>query len=188
MNRLAIAATLLMSTVLSAKGKKAAVISNEFMINAPIEQAWAVLGPGFEDAYKWAASVNHSEAKDHQSFNGSSCTERGCNVAGIGNILEKLLQYSATDHIISYQIYEGMPKMVKYASNTWKLTDAGGGKTKLEMTVEIKTGGLMGTLMHGMMVKKMKTLSKFTGEEFKYYVETNSPHERKLKAMKKAGK
>ncbi len=173
-------------TALQAKEKAPIKIQHEFQINSSIDKAWKVLGPGFENAYKWAASVNHSEARDSISFHGSSCTERGCNVSGIGNIKEKLLQYSDKEHTISYQIYEGMPSMVKYASNTWQLIDNGNNTCKLIMTVEMKTGGFMGAMMKGMMKNKMKKLSKNTGEEFVYYVENNEmPHPRKVNAQNK---
>lgn len=136
-----------------AKDKAPVLIKNELIINSTIAKAWQVLGSKFADANKWATSIKHSEARNHESMNGSTCTERGCNVSGMGNIKEKMLQYSETEHLLSYQVYEGIPKMVKYASTTWKVTDFGNGTTKLEMTMEMKAGGLMGAMMKGMMKK-----------------------------------
>lgn len=168
---------------LYAKDKAPIMIKQELIINAPTQKAWQVLGPEFADAYKWASSLKHSEARNHESMNGSTCTERGCNVSGMGNIKEKILQYSDTEHLLSYQVYEGMPKMVKYAVNTWKLTDLGNGTTKLEMQIEMKVGGFMGSMMKGMMRKKMTKMSKLVAEEFQYYVENGKPHPRKLKSI-----
>lgn len=165
---------------------KPILIEHAFVINASIEKAWAVLGPGFEDAYKWASVVNHSSALDNKSFHGSACTERGCNVSGIGNIKEKLLQYDAASHLIAYQIHEGMPAMVSYADNTWQLVELGNGTCKLVMMAKIKTGGFMGKMMKGILKSKMTKLTRNAAEEFKYYVENNAQaHPRKIKAAAK---
>lgn len=182
------AITLFLLSVVStiqAKEKPATIIRQSITIDAPIAQVWQILGPGFPEAYIWAASVNHSEAKDHDSMNGSVCTQRGCNISGMGNINEKILSYSNTDYLLSYQVVNGMPSMVKYMANTWKLIDLGNGKTSLEMQMEMETGGIMGMMMNGMMRKKMTRMSAEVVEEFKYYVETGLPHPRKVESAKK---
>ncbi len=179
---------LIVSSNVQAKDKPAKIILQEVIINAPIEKAWEILGPQFADAHKWASSIKHSESLNEESLNGSTCTQRGCNVKGMGDIKEKLLSYSLENHSLSYEVHEGMPKMVKYASNNWELIDLGNGKTKLKMTIKMETQGFMGWLMGGMMKKKMTKLSADITEEFKYYVEIGSPHARKIKALKKQRK
>ncbi|CCG53614.1 Protein of unknown function precursor [Flavobacterium indicum GPTSA100-9 = DSM 17447] len=181
---IAILAIFVSSTSAFAKEKTPTVVKQELIINAPISKAWQVLGPEFADAYKWASSVKHSEARDNTSFNGSKCSERGCSIKGMGNTKEKLLIYSEADHKISYHVYEGMPKMVKYATNTWTLTDLGNGKTKVEINLIMKTGGMMGAMMKGMMKKKMTKMAKGIIQEFGYYVENGTPHPNKIKASK----
>ncbi len=175
---------LLLGLNVQAKDKKPTIIYQEVTINASIDKAWEILGPQFENAQVWASSIKHSEALNNESLNGSTCTARGCSVKGMGEIKETLLTYSKASYSLSYQINEGMPKMVKYASNHWQLIDMGDGTTKLKMQIEMKTGGFMGWLMRGMMKKKMTKLSKQIAEEFKYYVENEKPHPRTLKANK----
>jgi hypothetical protein len=168
------------------KDKGPKTIYQEVVINASIEKAWEVLGPQFVDAHKWASSISHSEALNNESLNGSTCTERGCSVKGMGDIKEKLLTYSADNRSLSYIVHDGMPKMVKSATNHWRLVDLGNGKTKLKMKIEMETQGFMGWLMGGMMKKKMTKLSSNIAQEFKYYVETGKPHPNKIKALAKA--
>lgn len=182
---IALIAIVITSTSAFAKGKAPVIVKQELIIDASIDKTWQVLGPQFADAYKWASSIKHSEARDHNSFNGSSCTERGCNIKGMGNTKEKLIIYSEAEHKISYHVYEGMPKMVKYATNTWTLTDLGNGKTKVEINLEMKTGGMMGAMMGGMMKKKMTKMAKGIIEEFGYYAVNGTPHPNKIKATKK---
>lgn len=88
--------------------------------------------------------------------------------------------------MVSYQIAEGMPSMVKNATNTWQLTADGAGKTKLVMRMDVQIGGLMGAMMKPMMRMKLSKMGGELTEEFKFYVENGQPHPQKVKAMKKA--
>jgi len=179
-----IAATLIGVSVLAAE-KPSTIIKQRVVIDAEIDQAWQVLGPEYAQAYKWGSSITHSEARNNESLNGSTCTERGCSVSGMGNVKEKILQYSEDEHILSYEVIEGMPKMVDHAINTWELSPAEGNKTLLEMQIDMGTRGFLGWMMGGMMKMKMTKLSKEISEEFKYYVETGKPHPRKVKSISK---
>lgn len=188
MKLLALSLALIFSVNLQAKDKGPTKITQEIIIDAPIDKAWEILGPQFEHAERWASSIKHSEALNRESLNGSACTVRGCVVAGMGEIKEDLLSYSSDNHSLSYIVKEGMPKMVKHASNHWQLIDLGNGKTKLKMVIEMKTGGFFGWMMKGMLKGKMKKLSAKIAEEFKYYVENGKPHPRKVKTNKESKK
>ena len=175
---------LILSFGAQAKEKQPTIVHQEIIINASIDDAWEILGPQFEYAQVWASSIKHSEALDNESLNGSTCTIRGCSVKGMGEIKETLLSYSPENHSLSYEVKEGMPKMVRFASNNWQLIDLGNGKTKLKMKIEMETGGFMGWIMRGMMKRKMTKMSSQIAEEFKYYVENGKPHPRTIKANK----
>jgi hypothetical protein len=162
-------------------------IVKELIINKSIDKAWQVLGHGFADAYLWASVVNHSESKGG-SLNGSTCSERGCDISGMGKTREKLIKYSDTEHLLSYTVPEGMPSMVKYATNTWQLTSIGYDKTKLNMEMNVTLGGIMGFMMAPMMKMMMGKMAKITTDDFKYYVENGRPSEAKLKATRKLKK
>lgn len=163
------------------------IIEKEIIVNKSIENAWKVLGPGFADAHIWASPVNHS-AGSGSSFNGATCSERGCDIAGMGKTKEKLIKYSDAEHLLSYTVPEGMPSMVKYATNTWKLTPLGSDKSKLIMTMDITLGGFMGMIMKPMMKMMMGKMGNTLTQDFKYYVETGKPSEDKLKALQKLKK
>ncbi len=150
-------------------------IKKEIIINKSIEKAWQILGTEFADAYKWSSVINHSEAKNQESLNGSSCTERGCDIKGMGKLKEKLLSFSPENYKLSYQIIEGLPSMVKYAENNWTLTSLGADKTKLEMVLKAETQGFMGTLMKPMMKMNFSKMGKGLTEDFKFYVENGKP-------------
>lgn len=163
---------------------KTMTIEKEILINKSIDEAWQVLGPQFADVSKWASPVSHSEGSG-QSFNGATCTERGCSTT-LGALKEKLLEYSPAGHQLKYEVKEGMPSMVKYATNTWRLEPGPAGQTRLIMRADMEIGGFTGALMKPMMQMKMSKLCAHLVEEFKFYVETGQPHPRKVKAMRKA--
>ncbi len=160
------------------------VIEREITINSSIKKAWQVLGPEFANAYKWGSAINHSEGSG-TGINGATCSHRGCDVSGMGKIKEEIIKYSEDNHLLSYQINEGMPSMVKYATNTWQLTEIAPKKTILKMKMELTVGGLIGLIMKPMMKMKMGKMATNTADDFKHYVETDKPHPRKIKAIKK---
>ena len=159
-------------------------IKKEITVNENIEKAWKSLGLEFADAYKWASAVSHSAGMGN-GINGAPCSERRCEIQTMGKVKEKLIEFSNEKHLLSYDVYEGMPSMVKRATNTWQLTPAGQGTSNLKMLMEIQLGGLMGIIMMPMMKMMMSKMANEVVEEFKFYVENGQPHPRKIKAMKK---
>ncbi len=101
------------------------------------------------------------------------------------SIKEKITEYSETEHVLSYDVYDGMPSMVRHMNNYWELTKLGNGSVKLEMRMTMKIGGIMGAMMKGMMKKKMSKTADQIIEEFKYFTETGNPHPRVAKANQK---
>ena len=89
------------SSTSQAKAGKNRDISRDLIIDAPVDKVWAILGKDFANAYVWASGVKHSEALNSESMNGSSCTERGCDVPGFGKISEEMTGYSDEDHLLS---------------------------------------------------------------------------------------
>lgn len=154
-------------------------------IDAPIEDVWKVIGSDFANAYKWASSLKHSAALDSISLNGSTCTKRGCDVAGLGKITEKLYEFSNDEHFLSYELIDGRPKFVRKIYNTWRLTTMDDGKTHVQSTIRLQTKGFIGWLLRWIMVRKTKTLVDETLEELKFYVETGKFHPRTIAASVK---
>ena len=162
--------------------QKVKEINRDLQINSPIEEVWQVVGHEYAEAYKWASSLKHSEALNNESLNGSSCTERSCDVAGFGQITERVLEYSDEEYLLSYEVTSGLPKFVIKTENTWKLSAAAGGNTNVEMRLKMQTKGFLGWLLGGIMERKTGKLLDGSLEELKYYVETGKIHPRTLKA------
>lgn len=157
----------------------------EAVINKPIAEVWEVLGKQFDEAYRWAASLNHSEGFGKPTLEGASCSNRACDTTQ-GNIKEVLQKLDHQNHVLQYRVIEGFPFFVDTAINTWTLTPKGGEATQLHMHCEMKLKGLVGAVMSPMMKWQLNTLFDEVVEEFTYYVEHDGqPHPRKVKAQQK---
>lgn len=159
------------------------VIKKEIIINTSTEKAWDVLGPQFSNPSLWASAVQHSEGKGN-SFQGATCSERGCSTS-IGKIREKLTHYSDSTHSLSYEVTDGMPSFVKTATNTWQLTKIESDKTLLQTHAVINLSGFLGKIMKPFIKLQMSGFAQEALEDFKYFAEKGVPHPRKIKAIKK---
>lgn len=160
----------------------------ETTINKPINEVWDVLGNQFTDAYKWASSLNHSQGFGKPTIEGATCSNRACDIKGMGKIKESIRVLDHKNHILSYEVIEGFPSFVKSGINTWTLK-AIGNQTHLHMKCDMVLKGFVGTVMSPMMRMQMNGIFNEVVEEFKYYVEHNgTPHPRKIKAIQKLAK
>lgn len=162
------------------------IIEKEIEISKSTENVWKVLGHDFAHPYKWASSVNHSEGHGKQVAT-TACDERACKTV-MGNIKEKLTEYSDNDFHLAYIVTEGMPSMVKIATNDWKLVKMSAEKTKLKIKMEFVFQGIFGFVMQPFMKMKLNKIGQEMVEDFGYYAENGKPHPRKLKAQSKLKK
>lgn len=165
-------------------------LEKEQVINVPASELWQMVGPGFIDVYKWSSNVDHAEGSGSPEFEGASCSERSCdlNVKGFNKISEKLTIYNEKSMKLAYEVLEGMPGFVEKASNEWTVVSINEKQSKLVMKAEFRSKGLMGTLMNGMMEKKMNKLLEVVLNDAKVYAETGKVSEVKEKRMAKVEK
>lgn len=153
------------------------IIEKEILINKNINHAWKVLGLDFANAHKWASAVNHSE-ENGEKLSENICSERACSTT-MGNIKERLFEFSSDDYSLAYEVVEGKPKMINYASNTWKLIQIEQNKCMLSIKMDIKPEGIFGKITELILKIKMSKMGQELVEDFKYYVENGTPHPRK---------
>ena len=163
-------------------------ISESIVIDLPQKELWKVTALQFDKIGIWSAGVKNSEGHG-TGFNGSVCTERQCEPSqkGFKKTTERIIDYQPENFEFTYQIAEGLPSMVKHATNNWVHVSEGNG-TRLTMNVKMKLGGFMGRIMKGFMKKRMKKLLRENLEELKVYAETGNLHERKKKLNAKLAK
>ena len=149
-------------------------LEKEIVINVPAEELWEMVGPGFEEVYKWSSNVDHSEGSGTSLFEGATCSERACNVnvKGFSKINETLTKYDQNQMVLAYEVNDGMPGFVTKAANEWTVIPVNDYQSKLVMKAVFGSKGLMGTLMNGMMKKKMSKTLDTVLQDAKIYAET----------------
>lgn len=160
------------------------VIEKEIIINKSVKDAWQVLGHDFASPSKWASAVNHSQGHGENSYEGLYCSERSCSTT-MGSIREKLYEFSHAKYMLAYEIVEGKPSIVEYASNTWQLIELGEGKCKLQIRMDIRVKRFFDLLLKPIIKMQMSTIGNHLVEDFAYYIENSTPHPRKMKALNK---
>lgn len=156
-------------------------LQKEITIGVSAEKLWEMVGPGFVDVYKWSSNVDYATGNGISEFEGAVCSERVCdvNVKGFSKIYEKLSKYDEEAMNLAYEVTEGMPAFVTKAVNDWTVVPINDERSKLVMKAEFRSKGIMGTLMNGMMEKKMSETLETVLNDARIYAETGQTSEAK---------
>jgi hypothetical protein len=98
------------------------------MVNAPAEDAWAVVGERFGEIAEWASAITES-VMDGPPAAGQV---RSCQIAGFGPIkagviTERLIQFDPAARSLTYQAAGGMPWFIADAVSHWSVAARPGG-------------------------------------------------------------
>ncbi|MBX2870835.1 MAG: SRPBCC family protein [Saprospiraceae bacterium] len=167
-------------TIMGQSKKKLVEIQQSIYIDIPQEELWKITAEDFTKVDKWISGVNLAEGTGQGVGAARTCTP---SYKGFSQTTEKIIDFQPSSSF-TYQIVEGMPKMIRYATNTWK-HEAKNEGTQMTMQVKMEVKGLMGALMKGFMKRRMRNILKEALEELKLYAETGDLHERKISAMRK---
>ncbi|MEM6344343.1 MAG: SRPBCC family protein [Bacteroidota bacterium] len=162
--------------------QKTVQVEQSIYIDVPLDSLWKITALEFEKIGDWSAGVKSSEGGSIGGFNGEIYTERVCvpGYKGFKKTTEKIIDYQPQQYFFTYQIAQGLPEMVRYATNTWT-HEAEGKGTRISMKVNMELQGIMGSLLKNSMKKRMAKILLENLEELKVYAETGELHERKQK-------
>ncbi|MEL6142449.1 MAG: SRPBCC family protein, partial [Bacteroidota bacterium] len=135
-------------------------VEESILINIPIEKLWEITALQFDKIGVWSAGVADSEGHGTSRM-GAVCNERQCvpSYKGFKETTERIIDYQPEDYSFTYQIAEGLPKMVVYATNQWLHVRKRSG-TRITMKVNMQLKGLMGRIMKGPLKGKMREILK----------------------------
>ncbi|MEN1785863.1 MAG: SRPBCC family protein [Bacteroidota bacterium] len=167
--------------------QKTVQVEQSIYINVPKDSLWKITALAYEKIGDWSAGVKSSEGGSIGGFNGEIYTERVCvpGYKGFKKTSERIIDYQPEEYLFTYQIAEGLPNMVKYATNTWTHEEERNG-TRITMQASMELQGFIGTIMKGPMKRKMSKILRENLEELKVYAETGELHERKKRLNQKA--
>jgi hypothetical protein len=163
------------------------------IVNADADKVWGIFAHGFNDAYKWMASVNHSFANTNgASFEGCQSDGRVCELSPDGKGIkasEQFLAYNEENKTATIKIdFLNTPAIfpVKFNTLDFSLKNIGGGKS--EMTWKFRSEiRFLAYLIWPLIRIGLGVFVAQIMEELKFYAENDSPHPRKIKALKKQG-
>ena len=135
-------------------------------------------------------NVDHAVGSGSPEFEGAVCSKRTCdvNVKGFSKINESLTKYDVSTKTLAYRVDEGMPGFVTKAKNEWQVVSVSDSQSKLVMNAEFGSKGLMGTLMNGMMKKKMEKTLETVLVDAKIFAETGQVSDAKRKRQEQLKK
>ena len=156
----------------------------ELVIQKNINDVWEILGNQFTEPHIWASNFITSKPGGSPKLPGLSYLHRATTTEN-GDNWQELDDFDPANHSLSYHISKGIPSIAKSGIGTWKLTKINETTTRLNVDFKLVTKGLPGFVMSPVVSKKVGKASDEIVEEFKYYVENEKPHPRKLEAMNK---
>ncbi len=167
-------------------------ITKQMKVDAPADKVWRVWAHEFDDAYQWMASVPSSYAADHgEHFAGAHSDGRTCELNAKPDGLKAVEQFLAYDEgskTATVRVdFANTPGLfpVRYNAVEVSMVDTGDNSSEMTWRFEshIKPWAVV------MYPALRKGFDVFVGqimEELKYFVEHDTPHPRKLKALAKA--
>jgi hypothetical protein len=155
-------------------------IIRKLTIEKSVEKTWDVLGNQFADIDKWASLISKSEVSGDSKIPGVSFSIRSTETKG-GPTKQELTSFNSDQHTLSYKAISGTPFFFKSVKAKWSLSSASENTTNLVLDFEVLFKGI-GGLLSPVVKKKLGNVGDQLLEEFKYFVENEKPHPRKLDA------
>ena len=155
--------------------------SYQIEIDAPVEAVWQALAVDYGGIGKWASGVNHVIESSGEGLT----AKRFCsiNASGFNDTKERVLAFEPENYYFEYELYEGLPGFVRYSINKDRL-EAVDGKTLWTSENDMRVGGFIGLTMKWLMRRQLEKVLESKAEELKHFVETGTPHPRKVEASR----
>jgi hypothetical protein len=153
------------------------------LIKADFDKIWHTAADQFTHVDRWASNVRESEGKTIQGYAqfDAPCNERTCQTS-FGMAVERVVDWSKKEQHLAYEVTKGMPFFVKKGVNRWSFESVGANDVRFTMRMEMELLPIFSLLMGPLMKAKLKRVMTESAEEFKFFVENDKPHPRKVKA------
>lgn len=153
-------------------------------INVSADSLWAILRE-FDKVAEWTSTLKHSEGHGEAQLDGATCNKRECetNFRSNGKAVEELTLFSDEKKELAYELIEGAPGFVKYASNHWTVEAIGPNQSIVHMDIIMRLKKFQGFFLSKAIIKVMKKQVRIVQSELKIYAETGEVSEAKKKQL-----
>ncbi|MEL6222892.1 MAG: SRPBCC family protein [Cyanobacteria bacterium J06626_14] len=158
-------------------------IRQEFIVNAPCDRVWNILGHQYSQVSIWASDVYASRQHDLGTvLHDAPCAGRVCETS-MGKFKETITHYDEQRKQVSYTAKgDKMPFFVKRLVNNWTVVPLENHRSKVEMRLDVSLLPVFDVVMGPMLQKQMKTVTQAVAEDLTYFAEKGNPHPRKFEA------
>jgi hypothetical protein len=169
-------------------------LTTHLTIDAPADQVWQVVGPGFARIGDWATSIPASAATPAPAPAAASCAVASAPVTGrtcstgtrlVPRIAETLTDYDEQRRTLTYQA-GGLPALITTARSTWTVTPAGETACRVTVTGHFQTRGLLGLLGCWAIFAQARLAARHLRADLRHYVKHGTPSSRKQRQLSRS--
>ena len=171
-------------------------LSTHLRIDAPADQVWDLIGPGFARIGEWATSIQASTAVPTMPVPAAATTAgavsapvagRACatGVRLVPQITETLVAYDPASRTLSYEA-SGLPAFITTARNTWSVIPAGEHACRVTLSAQFQTLGMLGLLGRWAILAQVRYTSRHLEADLRHYIKHGTPSRRKRHQLSRA--
>jgi hypothetical protein len=180
-------------------------LSTEFVMAAPADAVWDVIGRRFDRIGEWATAIPAStglpspagtitvqaapQLPTGRLIAGAPVAGRVCTtgVRLVPRVTETLVAYHETNRTLTYEA-SGLPAFVITARNTWTVTPLDERRCRVTLRARFVTRGLLGHLGRWVILAQVGRTSRYLADDLRHYVETGRPSPRKQRQLRRAAR
>ena len=178
-------------------------LSADLTIDAPADQVWEVIGPGFARIGEWASVILASTATPGPAgpayagpicagpagADGAPVTGRVCatGVRLVPRVTENLIAYDQARRTLSYQAQD-LPALVTLARNTWTVVPVGEHRCRVALQAQFQARGALGVLAGWVVAVQARRNARLLGADLSHYIRHGTPSPRKQRQLRKAAR
>jgi hypothetical protein len=171
-------------------------LSRHLSIDAPADQVWDLIGPGFARIGEWATSIQSSAAMPTMPGSAAAATAtaviapvaaRVCTtgVRLVPQITETLVAYDPASRTLTYEA-SGLPAFIVTARNTWSVIPAGEHACRVTLSAQFQTLGMLGLLGRWAILAQVRHTSRHLEADLRHYLKHGTPSPRKRHQLSRA--
>ena len=180
-------------------------LTTEFVVAAPADSVWEVIGRRFDRIGEWATAIPASAAllppagtataravtrlPVGQIIGGAPVAGRVCTtgVRLAPRVTETLVAYDEANRTLTYE-GSGLPAFVTTARNTWTVTTLDERRSRVTLRARFVTRGLFGHLGRWAILAQVGRTGRYLADDLRHYVETGCPSPRKQRQLRRAAR
>ena len=178
-------------------------LSADLTIDAPADQVWEVIGPGFARMGEWASVILASTATPGPAgpacpgpacagpagSDGAPVTGRVCatGVRLVPRVTETLIAYDQARRTLSYQAQD-LPALVTLARNIWTVVPFGEHRCRVALQAQFQARGALGVLAGWAVSVQTRRNARLLEADLSHYIRHGTPSPRKHRQLRKAAR